>query len=188
MKTCKPGKVKRHNNGFTSIELMVVLGILIIAVGIAIPVVSTYVPRYKLRAEARKIYSDMQRARLEAVKRNRNVIISFTPSASPGQGTYTIFVDDGSGGGTAGDGTRNGSEQILTTVQISPSVSLYGASFTNGGSPSTKTGFTSRGLLWNNLAGDVFIRSSKISRYYKITLTAAGGLRMSTSNDGTHWS
>ncbi|MBW2024595.1 MAG: hypothetical protein JRI90_04235 [Deltaproteobacteria bacterium] len=39
MKTCKPGKVKRHNNGFTSIELMVVLGILIIAVGIAIPVV-----------------------------------------------------------------------------------------------------------------------------------------------------
>jgi type IV fimbrial biogenesis protein FimT len=62
--------VKTNRSGFTLIELMVIIGILAIMGAIAIPLFSRVLPGYKLKTAARDVYSNMQFAKLEAVKRN----------------------------------------------------------------------------------------------------------------------
>lgn len=177
--------ILKRQTGFTLIELMVVIGIIAIMAGFAVPAIMNWLPNYRLKAAARDLYSNMQKAKLEAVKRNKDVIIIFTPGAynPSGQvGSYQVFVDDGTGGGTAGNGVKDGTEPIITTVNMPKNVSLYSANY----SGNTTTGYTSRGLPWNNRWGRVEFQNNN-SRYYQITLSSAGSLRIKTGNDGSNW-
>ena len=85
----------RKNSGFTIIELMIVIGMISILSAIAIPSLMKWMPNYRLKAEARNLYSNMQKAKIEAIKRKQNVLISFvTGTYDPdGQiGSYQVFV------------------------------------------------------------------------------------------------
>jgi type IV fimbrial biogenesis protein FimT len=59
---------------------------------VAIPSLSQIRPRYEARAEARELVINLKKAKLEAVKRNRNVVVLFTPGVG-NAGGYQIFVD-----------------------------------------------------------------------------------------------
>jgi prepilin-type N-terminal cleavage/methylation domain-containing protein len=54
--------------GFTLLELMVAIVILCLLLGLAIPGFSGWLPRYRLRGAARDIYSNLQLAKMTAVK------------------------------------------------------------------------------------------------------------------------
>ena len=180
-------KILQKSSGFTLIELMIAIAIIGILSGIAVPAVMNWLPNYRLKAAARDLYSNMQKAKLEAVKRNSDAVISFVPGAfSPGGyvGSYQVFVDDGNGGGTAGDGIRNGTEQILFTVNMTKNVSLVNASFSFG---TSTAGYNSRALPFKSRIGNVQFRNNN-SRWYKVTLSAAGNLKLEISNDGINWS
>jgi type IV fimbrial biogenesis protein FimT len=180
---CKAG---RHGQaGFTMLELIMVTVVISILAAIALPNIIDWLPNYRLKAAARDMISNFQKAKMEAVKTNKDVIIQFTPGAyaASGQvGSYQIFVDDGSGGGTEGDGIQNGSERVLAQVTMPKNASLYSANF----SATTTTGYNSRGLPWNNRWGSVEIRNNK-SRFYKASLSFAGHVRLRMSSDGTTW-
>lgn len=171
--------------GFSLMELMVAVGILGILSAVGTPLVMKSIPNYRLRSAARELVADFQTAKIEAVRRNAEVVIEFSPGAfaeAGGIGGYTMFIDDGAGGGTAGDGELNGEEIALKSVAMPRFVTLSRASF----SGSTKSaGYNSRGLSWNRREGNVQIRTGSL--YYKVTLTAAGNARLERSRDGSSW-
>ena len=163
---------------------MIAIAIIAILSAIAVPNIISWLPNYRAKAAARDMISNFQKAKMEAVKRNTDVVITFTTGGyvpSGHVGSYQIFLDDGSGGGIAGDGIQNGSERILAQVNMPKNVSLYTTTFTGD-----TTGYNSRALPWKSRLGSVEIRNSK-SRYYMASLSFAGHVRLQMSSDGITW-
>jgi prepilin-type N-terminal cleavage/methylation domain-containing protein len=87
-------------SGFTLMEVMTVVCIIGILAAVAIPAYSTWVPDYRLKSAARDLYSNLQRAKMGAIKNNSEWRVYFDNSVSPGR----YFLCSGSGA----DGSWNG--------------------------------------------------------------------------------
>lgn len=176
-------QIKKSDRGFSLFEILIVLAILAIVGAIATPGIMNWLPNYRLKGAARELYSNMQRARSEAVKRNASVGIAFTTVVFPATGGgYTAFLDDGAGGGTANNATRDGDERSLFEVEMPQGCSLYEASFSNQSS----TGYNSQGLPLSNRIGTAKLRNNK-SVYYNMALSNSGYPKITKSSDGTNF-
>jgi len=87
----------QKRNGFTTLELMVTIGIIAILTAIAVPSYIKWLPGYRLRSAAFDVYSAMQLARLRAVKENGRVGISFT-NGNGKSGKFRVFFDRNNSG------------------------------------------------------------------------------------------
>ncbi len=67
----------KRNNGFTLLETIVTVCILAILSAIVVPSISSFLPGYRLKSAAQDMYSNMQSAKIKAVKRNSNCTIVF---------------------------------------------------------------------------------------------------------------
>lgn len=184
---------KRHmklkDSGFTLVELILVIGVLAIVATIGAPRLHDQLTNLKIKATARDIYSAFQQAKLEAVEENETVVLLFsqgTFSPEGGVGGYRLFMDDGAGGGTAGNLIQDGSESSLMTFSMPKKVSLISAAFTDGTDTKEGVGFTGRGLPADSFSGNVEVRTR--NRWYRIELSVAGNIKMQKSADGVNWS
>lgn len=66
----------RGAKGFTLIELMVTLGILVIVLSVAMPAYQSIIQNNRVRAVTTDLHSALVLARSEAVKRNANVVVT----------------------------------------------------------------------------------------------------------------
>ncbi len=158
------------SRGFSLIELLVVIGMLGILSAIALPLISSTIPNYQLRAASREIVIDFKRARAEAVKRNRPVLIEFTSETAGNPeagGSYLICVDSN------GDGTCGPNDPVLRNVELPGTVRLLGFSFTHN-----TLGFNQRGLVLNNNSGTVTLQRNDGSRTQVISFSAAGNAQL----------
>ena len=175
---CMPNTERKMDNkaGFTLMELMIGIAIIGILSAIAIPNYIAYLPKHRLSQGTRDVYAALQYARLRAVKDQTSVVASFDTGAD----SYTVFADDGSGGGTANDGARNGAEPILKTAAMPITVDMTVSAFTSG----SWTRFDSRGLP-NGLGGSVELQSTSQNQFMRqITLRVTGTPRIRVSTDG----
>lgn len=62
--------------GFTIIELMVTIAVLAILAAMAIPSFTDMMERQRLINATEAVYSDLQNARSEAVKRSQQIVVS----------------------------------------------------------------------------------------------------------------
>ncbi len=153
--------------GFSLLELLIAMAIITIAMAVSVPSFQVWVDNYRLRGTASGVIDALQMARSEAVSRNQNVVLQFTSNS------WQLFVDDGSGGGTEDNFTRDGSEQILRTVATPPGIELDEIEF---GSANTYTGFNSRGMPINsNCAGTVKGENTR-GKTFSIALSLAGSV------------
>jgi type IV fimbrial biogenesis protein FimT len=167
-----------RKDGFTLIEALVTIVILGVLAVIAVPRFSLWMPDMRLRSAVRDLKSDMELAKLKAIRENAFVAVTFNLGAN----SYTAFVDDGEGGGVANDLTLNGSEEVLTTVILPSDVTMYEASFSLLGA---RCHFNSRGLTGGS-AGHVYMRNTN-NNYRGISLNTVGRVQVQSSTDGGTW-
>lgn len=87
-------KNMRHD-GFTLIEILVVLVIMGTLVAIATPALLHWRPSMQLRAASEDLLVNMQKAKLHAIKTNRDVIFTFNIAAPCPGGSYSFADTDG---------------------------------------------------------------------------------------------
>lgn len=134
----------KDKNGFTLLEIMIVIAIVAIISAVAVPGYLTWIPKNRLGSASRDVLSAMQKARLRAIKENTTVAVLFDPDADGNlEGDYVAFVDDGSGGGTAGNWVADGGEQTFVNGQMPEGVQMTASTFN---SPNHRTRFNGRGL------------------------------------------
>jgi prepilin-type N-terminal cleavage/methylation domain-containing protein len=86
------GRKSDLHNGFTLVELIVVLSIFGIFCSIAIPAYSSWLPDYELKNAVRDLRSNMYLAKMLSIKRNAKYQIAFNTT---GKGSYRILKPDG---------------------------------------------------------------------------------------------
>jgi len=71
----------RKRSGFTLIELVVVIAVLGILTAVGVPNFLSWLPKYRLKTAARDLYSNMQLAKLSAIKNNaeQRINIRYVP-------------------------------------------------------------------------------------------------------------
>ena len=178
-------------SGVTLLELLIIIVVLSIIAGIAIPAFSAWLPEYRLRNAARDIYSTLQMAKSGAANANETWGVFFDDSVNPG--TYSIWSfgpnrkwDDGVG------------DDVLQGIRIDFS-EYEGVDYGSGSAAENIQGeafdrfityvtpdnvaiFSSRGTVSN--LGYVYLCNSKGSAYAVGTPSQAGVIVMKKYHGG----
>jgi len=86
---CPGGLTLSKKSGFSLIELMMVIAMIAIIVSIAVPGFISWRQKAQLGRFARDIYSSFQKAKMEAVRQNRDCTVSFNQGACD----YVLYLD-----------------------------------------------------------------------------------------------
>lgn len=170
-------------SGFTLMEMIVVIAIIAIAAAFAYPSLTQWRANSILNSSARQLLGDFQRAKMEAVRRNADVVLKFTKGTSTSSGgSYTMFVDN-----VTQNGSLDAGEPVITTVAMPKGVDLYNTALVDkNGNSVDYCGFNSRGWSIDFVDGGVSLKNDN-SRYYKVSLTGAGAVQLLQSSDGSNW-
>jgi len=162
--------MKMMGSGFTAVELMVVIAVFSVLVAVSLPLILSSLPKYRQRAAARELVIDFKRAKAEAAKRNRHVLIQFTAAGGAGAGGgYVLCVDHNA------NHTCDPDEEFAR-VAMPRGIRLTGATFSN----SNTCGYDPRGMPWRNRWGRVDVVIPGESKFYRINLSRNGAVRMAT--------
>lgn len=138
----------RNNSGFTLIELAVVIAIVGILAGIAVPNLVGWLPKYRLSSSADDIQSLVQNARLRAVKENAHVAVLLDPDNDGLGGDYLAFVDADT------DWNLDAGEVVVMRGEVSSGIRITGTGYAND-----RFSFNSRGLCLEG-SGSITLRNN----------------------------
>jgi prepilin-type N-terminal cleavage/methylation domain-containing protein len=136
----------RRNSGFTMYELAVTMAIVGIFATVTMPSFLSWLTAHRLRGAAINLVADLEMAKIRAIRENTFVAVNLQPDK------YEIFIDDGAGGGVAGDWNRTGGERLLLDRFLPGGVSISLADVTLD---QKRVRFTSRGLPDNLLNSEL---------------------------------
>ena len=160
----------RNNSGFTLIELAVVIAIVGVLAGIAVPSFVGWLPKYRLRSSADDIQALVQNARLRAVKENANVAVLFDPDNDGLDGDYIAFVDENS------DWNKDAGEALVMQGEVSSGIRITAVGYNN-----ERFRFNSRGFCYDDsdtIQGDsITLRDSK-GRTKNVNIEMTGSSRI----------
>ena len=151
-----------RNNGFTLVELMIVIAIFGVLAGIMTPSFLAWRDRSKVRGDATELRSAFESAKLRAIKHNTNVVVVFPDATS-----YQVFID------TNEDGLRDAGEDIMLTRTLAPGVSITANTFTGN-----DMAFNPRGMANGPNSTGRVIMTSPGGENYEVVVSSFGRVRM----------
>ncbi len=159
---------KDRQSGFTALEVAVTLAIIAVLATVSMPSFLKWLQGHRLRGAAINLVADLEMAKIRAMRESNFVSVQLAADG------YTIFLDDGSGGGTAGDMVRSGSEALVQYRQL-PSgvtVSLGEVTLVN-----QRMRFSSRGIA-PDLVGVATIPLVNISGRKELRVNRLGNIQV----------
>jgi len=184
MRTFLRGGYLSRNLGFTTIELIVTVGVIVALAAVSLPIFRNLSPSYNAKQAARNIVSQMQLARVHAIRNRVNTVVAFYPESFVPAGqanSFLIYEDNNS------DWIQDPGETVIfSRTKMPAKVSLVSATFTSNGSgdptQTTSCGFDSQGVAARNGAvyviGDVKLRNDS-HQERTITFHASGKTKIS---------
>jgi type IV fimbrial biogenesis protein FimT len=127
--------------GFTLIEMMVTIAVLVVLLGLAAPSFATFQRNSELTSAANTLLSSLAAARSEAMKRGRNVTVVPIDGTNWTSG-WIVFVDEtgfGTKGSTETELTRQPALETSLTAATEPSGLVY-VMFNGSGYPRLAAG------------------------------------------------
>jgi type IV fimbrial biogenesis protein FimT len=171
-------KYAKDRAGFSFSELMIVMAMVAVLSAIAVPSILRGLPEKRLKAAARNLYADMQRARLLAVKQNKSIKVIFDTAVSPG---YYYFDDNGNAKWDTGEFRRNLSDQGGVDYGSGKAAKKWdGNPFT---SLATNITFKFKGTADQ---GTTYLHNQGKDVCYAVTTTEFGNIKIRRFN-GTSW-
>lgn len=169
--------------GFSTIELAVVLAIVGLVSGLAIPSYMSWRANSQLRAAAREINSVFQRTRMEALKQNTTLTIRFEAEGGEGSNLvrYRVFKDTGA---LADNGIIEADEEnsvmLSDTVENInfPGLENIAVAFNSRGMVSK---YLNKGVDQGSVAPTITMRSDGSPYLFQVTLVRTGHSRIKTS-------
>jgi len=155
--------------GFTLLEVMIVVAIIGVMAGIAVPNFIGWLPDYRLRSATRDIVSCLQGMKMRAVAENSNTVIIFNLTNN----SYKSFVDDDAGGTAY---SCDGSETTLKEATLLTGVDFLSSTFTSTTAPYHYFGFNSRGLP-STRGGRIILKNSN-SKIMEVIVNSVGNIRV----------
>lgn len=186
-----PLKLGERKSGVTLLEILILLVVLSILAGIAIPAFSAWLPEYRLKNAARDIYSTLQRAKSGAASANETWGVFFDNSVNPGRYSMWSFGpnrrwDDGEGDDVPqGIGVDLSEYEGVDYGNGSASQNIQGEAFSRFityVTPDNVAIFSSRGTVSN--LGYVYLCNTKGSSYAVGTPSQAGVIVMKKYHGG----
>jgi type IV fimbrial biogenesis protein FimT len=71
--------IKKNIKGFTMVEMIIVVAVVVIMAAVSVPAIHKWVPNQQLRSVANEMYTNIQWAKLNAIRRNETWTITFDP-------------------------------------------------------------------------------------------------------------
>ncbi len=186
-----PLKLGERKSGVTLLEILILLVVLSILAGIAIPAFSAWLPEYRLKNAARDIYSTLQRAKSGAANANETWGVFFDNSVNPGRYSMWSFGpnrrwDDGEGDDVPqGIGVDLSEYEGVDYGNGSAAQNIQGEAFSRFityVTPDNVAIFSSRGTVSN--LGYVYLCNTKGSSYAVGTPSQAGMIVMKKYHGG----
>ncbi len=106
----------RKQAGFTVMELLTVVAIIGVLAGMAIASGIEWLPRHRLKSATNDLFSNMQRARMAAIKERSEWAIVFDTTVSPGR--FFVCSDDGVDNIWDGGAALGGDDVVDRTVNL----------------------------------------------------------------------
>ena len=149
----------RKKAGFTLAELIIVISVLGLLAAVGVPSYLRYLPKYRLRSAARDLYSNLQLAKMAAIKTNQKCRVNY--QVNPDR--YTVSL-------------------LNKTVRLND----YGSGVKFDG-PNNKT-FAAGTITFNSRgtsnAGYAYLTNSGNTDYYRVGPLTSGAIKLQRWSKG----
>ena len=152
----------QKRSGFTLIELTIVIVLLAILAAVSVPKFLSWLPKYRLKSAARDLYSNLQLAKMSAIKANKKCRVNYFKNPD----RYAVDL-------------------LNKTIRLSD----YKSAITFCG-PNNQTfavptlTFNSRG---SSNSGYAYLTNSGKTAYYRVGPLTSGAIKLQKWGGGTSW-
>ena len=156
-----------NDSGFTLVETMVVVVMIILMAAISIPKVMGIMPRYRLKEAARNVYQNIQLAKMTAIKEGSRCVVVFSSNG------YSFFLDLNQ------NFVMDGSDKLIKQISWSE---FKDVNMSSCNLPSSKIAFTPDGRSLNVSGGlgigTIKLQSNSGAGSLDIVISSAGNVKV----------
>jgi len=152
----------QKRSGFTLVELTIVIVLLTILAGVGVPSFLSWLPKYRLKRAARDLYSNLQLAKMTAIKANKKCRVNYYKNPD----RYTVDL-------------------LNKTIRLSDyrsGITFCGPNNQTFAAPSIT--FNSRGT---GNSGYAYLSDSGHTSYYRVGPLTSGAVKLQKWSGGTSW-